>query len=103
MFTEQWQSKQGFILVERDVVPWPGAISELDSCTKELCGFEYPNGIIYNEPRSGWCTSLGCTKFATSLVDRIPYNPEWQNRGWDELDGAVFSTLQMEVHIHTPP
>jgi hypothetical protein len=105
MFTEQWQSRHGFILVEHDVVPWPGALSELDACQEELCAFEYPAGTVIEEPRSGWCVSLGCTKFATSLVQRVEYGLDWQNRGWDELDGAVFGTLQgkAETHIHRPP
>ena len=105
LVTEQWQSGQGFILLEHDVIPWPGALAEMDACAQECCAFEYPSGKIIEEPRSGWCSSLGCVKFATSLVERIPYGAEWQNRGWDELDGAVFATLQGEVetHIHQPP
>jgi len=104
LLTELWQSRQGFILVEHDVVPWPGAITDLRSCSHELCLFEYPNGIIHDEPRSGWTASLGCVKFSDSLVRRVPCDGEWQNRGWDELDGAVFATLQGEVeaHVHHP-
>lgn len=105
LLTEQWQSRRGFILVEHDIVPWPGALAQIDACREEFCGFEYPNGMMVEEPRSGWCASLGCVKFAPSLVQRIPYGPEWQNRGWDELDGAVFATLQgeVELHVHQPP
>jgi hypothetical protein len=98
LFTELWQAGEGFILVEHDVVPWPGAIAQLEACEHECCAFEYPSG-------GSWCRSLGCTKFSTSLVRRIPYDVEWQNRAWDELDGAVFATLQgeVEMHIHQPP
>ena len=105
LFTELWQAGEGFTLVEHDIVPWPGAIAELEACEQECCAFEYPNGTIHAEPRSGWCASLGCIKFATSLLKRVPYDPEWQNRGWDELDGAVFGTLQGQatVHVHSPP
>jgi hypothetical protein len=105
LFTELWQGGEGFTLVEHDIVPWPGAIAELEACPNECCAFEYPNGIIHAEPRSGWCVSLGCIKFATSLLARVPCDGEWQNRGWDELDGAVFATLQgeVEVHVHGPP
>jgi hypothetical protein len=99
LVTETWQAGQGFILVEHDVVPWPGALAELEACAEECCAFEYPAG-------SSWCMSLGCIKFSTSLVASLPYGNEWQNRGWDELDGAVFATLQdaqVQVHIHHPP
>lgn len=105
VFTEWWQRGQGFLLVEHDIVPWPGAMRQLDECRQEWCAFEYPNGMIVEEPRSGWCASLGCMKFSTMLVEGIPYGSEWQNRGWDELDGAVFATLQgkTDLHIHQPP
>lgn len=100
LFTELWQSRQGFVLVEHDIVPWPGALAEMDACAEEFCAFRYPAAA------EGWCISLGCTKFATSLVERISYGNEWQNRGWDELDGGVYATLQeagVEVHVHQPP
>lgn len=105
MFTEQWQSGRGFILVEHDVVPWPGALAQLAACPEECCAFEYPSGRIVEDPRSGWCVSLGCVKFASSLVERVPYDVGWQQRGWDELDGGVFGTLQgkVETHVHHPP
>jgi len=106
LLTELWQAGEGFTLVEHDIVPWPGAIVDLKSCLHECCAFEYPNGIMHAEPRSGWCTSLGCIRFSDELVQRIPCDGAWQNRGWDELDGAVFGTLakwDVDIHIHTPP
>lgn len=105
MLTEQWQSGEGFVLVEEDIAPWPGAITELIECEHECCSFEYPNGDVTYEPRSGWCQSLGCIKFSDSLVQRVPFGQEWASRGWNELDGAVFETLhgQVEVHLHAPP
>jgi hypothetical protein len=105
MLTQQWQTGRGFILVEEDIVPWPGALAELERCEQECCAFEYPTGIIIEEPRSGWCVSLGCIKFATSLVARVECGYEWQNAGWDSLEGKVFETLQgeVDVHVHGPP
>jgi hypothetical protein len=98
LFTELWQEREGFILVEHDVVPWPGALAQLQECSEECCAFQYPSG------GGAWAMSLGCIKFSDALVERIPYDVEWQNRVWDELDGAVFATLQeVEVHIHQPP
>lgn len=99
LFTELWQAREGFILVEHDVVPWPGALVALELCEYECCAYQYPSGS------GAWAMSLGCIKFSGSLVRRIPYDLEWQNRWWDELDGAVFATLQgeVDVHIHRPP
>jgi len=98
LFTELWQTGAGFTLVEHDVVPWPGALAQLDTCSEECCAFQYPNA-------GSWAMSLGCIRFSDSLVQRIPYDIGWQNRAWDELDGGVFATLQgeVDVHIHHPP
>lgn len=106
VFFEQWQSGRGFMVVEEDVVPWPGAMRELNTCEQEWCCFLFPNGRITWEPRSGFCDGLGCMKFATSLVDRVPPDNEWLVRGWDALDGAVHGTLLghgAKVHVHEPP
>jgi len=105
-FTEQWQSGHGFIVVEDDVVPWPGAIREFDACPEEWCLFEHPRGRFQESPRSGFATGLGCVKFSTELVQRVPFNPGWQNRGHNELDGLVHETLleaDAVLHIHYPP
>jgi hypothetical protein len=105
-FTAQWQSRNGFIVVEEDIVPWPGAINELRSCEHDWCCFMFPNGKIYWDPVSGFADGLGCMKFSTALVERTPVGPVWQHRGWDELDGAVHGTLKENdelLHVHNPP
>jgi hypothetical protein len=106
IFTEQWQSGHGFLLVEEDVVPWPGAMAQLDRCQEDWCCFEFPNGVIHEEPRSGFCDGLGCMKFSTDLVRRYEFSPLWQQRGWDELDGAVHALHREggeKLHLQTPP
>lgn len=98
LFTDLWQAKRGFVLVEHDIVPWPGAIEQMLRCEHEWCAFAYPTTLHSR------CQSLGCVKFSASLMERIPYDSEWQNRGWDALDGAVIGTLEAEtVHTHEPP
>jgi hypothetical protein len=104
VFMQQWQSGNGFIVVEEDIVPWPGAIKELQVCPEDWCAFEFPNGIILDNPRQGFCWSLGCMKFSTDLVKRYEASQEWQFRGWDELDGSVIGMLPAETcHLHLPP
>ncbi len=106
VFTEQWHGGHGFIVVEEDVIPWPGALRQLDACEHEWCCFLFPNGMVTWDPLSGFCDGLGCMKFATALVSRVPASVEWQNRGWDALDGAVHATLieaGAVLHVHEPP
>lgn len=93
---------RGFVLVEDDVVPWPGAIKQLLACEEPWCGFEWPRFYVQDEPRSGFTHGLGCVRFSDTLVAQ--YTPAWGDKRWDEVDGAVFQMLEgLECHIHTPP
>jgi hypothetical protein len=107
LMTMQWQTRQGFIVVEHDVVPWPGAIRQLRECPEDWCSFEYPMPFSAWEPvRQGFCYSLGCTKFSTALVERHQPTPEWGGTCWDGLDGQVIGMLQTAgetCHLHSPP
>ena len=59
-----------FIIVEHDIIPWPGALTELSKCDQPWCGFPYrlsdqlpPRGQM---PRvEAW---LGCTKIGRAHV-----------------------------------
>ena len=94
IFTELWQTHEGFILVEGDVVPWPGAIKQLQECNHNWCGYLFPSGVIDWELMTGFADGLGCMKFGTGMVQRVPYLIEWQNTGWDQLDGSVHATVK---------
>jgi hypothetical protein len=99
IFTELWLKSHGFILVEGDVVPWPGALDKLVACKHDWCCFEYPTTITSK------CDGLGCMKFSGNMVRKIPHNILWQNTAWNSLDGIVHETLELAgktVHIHTP-
>lgn len=63
-----WGIGNGFVLVEDDVVPWPGAINQMLECGEDWCAFEFPRTQPTYEPRSGWCLGLGCVRFSHALV-----------------------------------
>lgn len=95
--------RQGeFVVVEHDVVPWPGAIRELWDCPELYCAFEYPHG------RGTLAAALGCTRFSERLTRGWPNLPErWEGRPWIEMDvrvlGAVYEATGVEGHVHGPP
>jgi len=103
---QMWEIGNGFVLVEDDVVPWPGAIKAMLECDRDWCAYEFPRTFVQYEPRAGWCLGLGCVRFSHKLVRRYGMEALDGSQRWDEVDGAVLGTLSNggEVcHCHTPP
>jgi hypothetical protein len=102
LFAETWKGSYGFIVVEHDVAPWPGALHQLWACSEPWCGFFYP---MHFGRMAG---SLGCTKFSPELVVNNPEAAEeFVGKHWDVLDGTVSvvasqATGRQNFHLHTP-
>jgi hypothetical protein len=91
-----WKEQKPFILVEHDIIPWPGALKELWMCSEPWCGFPYH---IFGELRS----YLGCTKFNPLLLGECPLPNDLQD--WHVLDKVVERALMTRGcmgHIHMP-
>ncbi len=101
-----WRSGSGFVLIEHDVAPWPGAVQRLLDCSRDWCAYRYPK-------RGHLIRSLGCVKFSTRLVQTWPDLPKyWEDRSFDEFEepmlAAVAGALRSEgrespVCKHSPP
>ncbi len=102
-FTAAWRNG-GFINVEHDVVPWPGAIRSLETCPHDFCGFGYPM-----RNRGNLTYSLGCTKFSERMTVAHPGLPDrWDGASWWELDAHVFAAItdvygSEDFHVPEPP
>ena len=103
-----WAERQSVVIVEHDIIPAPGAVESLKSCMREWCACPYPFEAV--EALVG----LGCTKFGSTLMYRLPDLIERVGRmgsgvhpprHWCSLDGLVQSKLveaQVHVHRHEP-
>jgi hypothetical protein len=97
-----WREGEGFVLVEHDVVPWPGAVRGLAECSYGWCAHAYPwddDGLV---------TSLGCVKFGYQVLQRFPALPDaWAGVPWRDVDGHLLHALSraymVTVHEHLPP
>jgi hypothetical protein len=95
-FTGLWDRHQAFVIVEWDIIPWPGAVAALLECPKRWCTHCYP------VHRGNLTVSFGIGKY-------IPVGPapeEWSETPWHLLDGAVVPVLQERLgrpHVHEPP
>lgn len=93
-----WQAGEGFILVEHDIAPWPGALQQMIDCPEPCCAYEYPTERVMRN-------ALGCVKFDASVL-RNNFSQSWHTIPWHQLDGAILPRLLMWYgvgrHFHTP-
>jgi hypothetical protein len=97
----------GFVLVEDDVAPWPGAIAELLDCPHDWCAFDYPiGGGRMMSSCSHW--GLGLVKVTDELVAAAPsVADDWRGIHWRQLDKLVNAAIariagRARAHLHGP-
>ena len=98
MLDELWEIGKPFVIVEHDILPWPGAIQEMWTCTEPWCGFPYalPGGLD---------AYLGCTKFdpwAFSFPPKLR-EPEATFQYCDQMLAQGAARVKIEMHRHGPP
>lgn len=95
-----WAAGETTVIIEQDVLPWPGAIRELLECP--CCwgsnSYLYQGGI-------GISHMLGCAKLSAELIRRLP--GLWDSPvDWSLIDQHLFRAAQavhLEPHLHRPP
>lgn len=116
VFEEFWNRGKDFVLVEHDIIPWPGALSTFDACDDIWCAFGYlypPDGYLV--------TAHGCVRFRSDMMRSIPdlfdivrandgqffKVKETDTRDWKDLDGCISPILTGMLdrfqHQHIPP
>ncbi len=99
LLRELWATREPVVIVEHDIVPWPGCLQELDGCPAEwcTCSYRYKGGV-------GISHMLGCAKLSTALMDGLP--DLWNEAcHWSECDRRLFFAareLGKEPHQHRP-
>jgi hypothetical protein len=95
-----WHQGETVILVEHDVVPWPGALDEISHCPCEWGSYSYHmhGGIgIYH--------GFGCTKLSAEMMRQTP--EVWASwASWNMLDQKLLFHARskgFEPHTHRPP
>jgi hypothetical protein len=96
LFRSLWQEERPFVLVEHDILPWPGALQQIWECEHPWCGFRY---YIFGELRS----ALGCVKFDPVRLGECPLPDELIP--WSKIDMKVIRSLSERGergHLHEP-
>lgn len=98
LVADAWR-QGGFVLVEHDVVPWVGAIRQLEECEGDWCGFRYAKG-------GSTIRALGLVKFSERLARAHPdLADDWPGVAWPELEAAVLPAVSRVARVckHGPP
>jgi hypothetical protein len=95
-----WREGETCVIIEQDILPWPGAIEELHQCCGLWCSCSYLYGGCYSLSHM-----LGCTKLSDRLMGLLP--TLWDEPGhWSSLDTRLYHAAYAvgEVaHPHRPP
>ena len=112
---ELWSLQDDFILLEHDIIPWPGALNTFENCSEPWCAFKY----LY--PPSGHLViANGCVRFRKELMNLIPdlfdiiesndgtfFVTSEDPKDWHAIDGRMGAILTNKlngfVHVHNPP
>lgn len=95
-----WSERETVVIVEHDIVPWPGAIEEIWACPCQWGTYSYVmHGGI------GIAHGFGCCKLTAWLMTNLP--GLWDEPGeWSVLDQRLFFAARkvgIEPHLHRPP
>lgn len=115
IFRDYWRRGEDFILLEHDIIPWPGALATFESCPDIWCAF----GYLY--PPDGYLVvAHGCVRFRAKMMESVPdlldiveandgrffKVKETDTRHWKDLDGCISpiltGTLERFPHRHVP-
>jgi hypothetical protein len=103
-----WRSGDGFVLIEDDVAPWPGAVHELVRCPVAWCMHDYAIGggvMITSCSHAG----LGILKVSAALTQLdLELGERWAGIDWRQLDQPVNAAIAELTglpygHVHEPP
>lgn len=108
LLAARWQAGETFAVVEQDIVPWRGALAELEDCARPWCSFTYPL-------RDGMHAGLGCARFRgeflrvfpSAVEDTLAESTEVHPAGfWCSLDDRLarsLTRLGAKKHVHQTP
>jgi hypothetical protein len=107
LLSRLWWEREPFVLLEHDILPWPGAIEELEACPRPWCSFSYhTKSTQWKSEGYGVFQTFGCCKFAPAIMDKVPdIFSKFASTSWNHLD-AQFGHFMQEAgylpHPHRP-
>lgn len=101
LLSRLWSEGESFMIVEQDILPWPGALHDAWRCSEPWCVFPYLIGGVYSP------VGHGCVKYSNEILRRAPKAVERvKRRHWSTLDShTIFAVRRsgFKPHVHQPP
>jgi len=107
LLRDVWAAQKTVVVIEHDILVWPGAIDELLACPCMWCSNSYRIQLHDGRAGVGLHHALGCTKLSADLMRLIPDAFDaMPSRHWQRLDAqlcrAAYEVCQCP-HPHRPP
>lgn len=101
-FEERWKEGKTFVLVEQDIVVWPGAVKKIWDCPENLCAYDahLPNHQTRTLNDDNTEIPLFCIKISESFIKDHP--TLWDEPVMFNMIGQRLQTAQRNVHQHYP-
>jgi len=96
----RWDEGKTFVNLEHDIVPWPGALQELNNCPRNWCFFGYLPGLDFVEISGA--APFGLVRFRSSFIATVP--DVWKNmrrRFADRDDPHMWRINDIELANYT--
>lgn len=104
LLAEIWRARRSTVVVEHDVIPYPGCLEELHACPADWCSCSYHWTNPHGRTGVGLTHMLGCTKLSAELMAALP--TLWDEPcHWTECDKRLFFAardIEKEPHQHRP-
>lgn len=101
---DRWHAGEGFVNVEHDVVPWPGAVESLIECPAPWCAFGYHTNDVFADRERSSYPYVGCVKFSARAIELTRGACDGLT-DWLMVDHALALALRaagLDVHQHFP-
>jgi len=99
-----WNQGETFVIVEQDIVPWPGAVKEIYDCPHRFCINWTPHWQAINGD-GPWTYAHGLVKYGDELMSQFPsyFNDYSESHHWSQFDWGLVKRFSSEIHYHWPP
>lgn len=101
LLSRLWSEGEQFMILEHDMLPWPGAIHLAWQCEEPWCVYPYLIGGRYST------VGHGCVKYGVEILEGAPNAVKNVGRKhWSTLDSHTIHAVRkagFKPHVHQPP
>lgn len=101
LLKDLWSAGEKFMIIEQDILPWPGSVHLAWKCEEPWCVYPYLIGGKYSP------VGHGCVKYDAEVMEKAPDAiVTVSRRHWSTLDSHTIHAIRkagFRPHVHQPP